>query len=503
MIKWINFLREVIFLHVAGGFLTKGPFFIHLSFRLHDKASHLLNIDRDLCHKVHNAVKVFCKPFDKYLEHLWRDIHNDVKFSADIKTALQELCLLLGLHYTKPLEPVAHRWLSVYTVTSANLPMYDAFFLLYYSWLSKEDKVLHNDEKNSIISKAGVTGDAIKSVEEILKKMSKKGLTKKGKARKARIFEKVIFKREKSHLIAHFYNSVLPMFKSFVLIFEQKTPQVHRIHWQISELTREFLSCFVKHESVKRLTGSKLKQLPIKNELRKTKDFYIGSSTEKVARKLRREKKDDIVKKSFLETAIYMQQKFPLSNKLLMSLTGLDPEVMGRSPVYVCLKRLSEYFPTILTDMEQKESYLREVSRIQLDLPPVKTDENLPMQLNLWWAMVFKSGKYPTLSLIVKACLSIFSGPHVEASFSRMNDIIDKKSNRMGIDTYSEIINVKYSLQATSSSALYRRSDPIHDPVNKNLCYYIRIAHARFKKRSSVKKQTIEKKQKSAKGIKV
>ena len=281
---------------------------------------------------------------------------------------------------------------------------------------------------------------------------------------------------------------------------------------QISELTRDFLSCFVKHESVKRLTGSRLKQLPIKNELRKTKDFYIGSSTEKVARKFRREKKDDIVKefqvcmkKSFLETAIYMQQKFQLSNKLLMSLTGLDPEVMGHSSACVCLKRLSEYFPTILTDMEQKESYLREVSRIQLDedLAPVKTDENLPMQLDLWWAMVFKSGKYPTLSLIVKACLSIFSGPHVEASLSRVNDIIDKKSNRMGIDTYSGIINVKYSLQATASSALYRRSDPIHDPVNKNLFYYIRTAHARFKKRSSMKKQTVEKNQKSAKGIKV
>ena len=117
--------------------------------------------------------------------------------------------------------------------------------------------------------------------------------------------------------------------------------------------------------------------------------------------------------------------------------------------------------------------------------------------------MVFKSGKYPTLSLIVKACLSVFSGLHVEASFSRMNDIIDKKSNRMGIDTYSGIINVKYSLQATSSSALYRRLDPIHDSVNKNLCYYIRTAHARFKKRSSVKKQTVEKKQKYAKGVKV
>ena len=68
-----------------------------------------------------------------------------------------------------------------------------------------------------------------------------------------------------------------------------------------------------------------------------------------------------------------------------MSLTRLDPEVMEHSSVYVCLKRLSEYFPTILTDMEQKESYSREVSQIQLDedLPLVKTDENLPMQLDL------------------------------------------------------------------------------------------------------------------------
>ena len=44
------------------------------------------------------------------------------------------------------------------------------------------------------------------------------------------------------------------------------------------------------------------------------------------------------------------------------------------------------------------------------DLPPVKTDENLPVQLDLWWAMVFKSGKYPALSLIVKAFCQFFLG---------------------------------------------------------------------------------------------
>ena len=85
-------------------------------FRLQDKATHLLNIDGDLCHKVHNAVKVFCKIFDKYLEDLWQGIHNEIKYSTDIKTVLSDFGLLLGLHYNK-------WWLSVYMTIATNLPM--------------------------------------------------------------------------------------------------------------------------------------------------------------------------------------------------------------------------------------------------------------------------------------------------------------------------------------------------------------------------------------------
>ena len=74
-----------------------------------------MNIVWDLCHQVQNAVKKFCKPFEKCLVNLWHDIHNDIKFSADIKAALQELWLLLDLPYKKPSEAVPHRWISAYT----------------------------------------------------------------------------------------------------------------------------------------------------------------------------------------------------------------------------------------------------------------------------------------------------------------------------------------------------------------------------------------------------
>ena len=105
--------------------------------------------------------------------------------------------------------------------------------------------------------------------------MKKKGLTKKGKTCKSRIYEKVIFQKHKTLLIANFYEAVLPMFKSFILIFEQKTPQVYKLHLKLAEVTRDVFACILKHQSIKGLTGSKLKKPNIKNELRKTKDFFI------------------------------------------------------------------------------------------------------------------------------------------------------------------------------------------------------------------------------------
>ena len=72
----------------------------------------------------------------------------------------------------------------------------------------------------------------------------------------------------------------------------------------------------------------------------------------------------------------------------------------------------------------------------------------------------------------------------------------------MGIETYSGIMNVKCSLQTKTSSELYKRSDPLHDPVDKNMCYFIRTSHARFKKRTAEKKQ-IREKEDLSKGIKV
>ena len=60
---------------------------------------------------------------------------------------------------------------------------------------------------------------------------------------------------------------------------------------------------------------------------------------------------------------------------------------------------------------------------------------------------------------MVKAWLSIFSGPHVESSFSLMSNIISKRSNCMDIDTYNAVVTIYYSLQSKATSDLYQHPE--------------------------------------------
>ncbi len=105
--------------------------------------------------------------------------------------------------------------------------------------------------------------------------------------------------------------AVLPMFKSFVLIFEQKEPLVHKLHDEITKLLCNFLACFIKHENLVDINTYKLANLKIeKNIICKLSQLFIGSRTEEILKDM----KPDAVK-TFLQTvqdaykevAIYMQ----------------------------------------------------------------------------------------------------------------------------------------------------------------------------------------------------
>ena len=86
--------------------------------------------------------------------------------------------------------------------------------------------------------------------------------------------------------------------------------------------------------------------------------------------------------------------------------------------------------------------------------------------------------------------LSCFHGPRVEGSFNTMGDVIDPKSCRMNVQTYSAIQTVKYGLRAEQKTALkkFTRTDYLHEKVHytvqksEKFCCQVQV-HLRDKKR--------------------
>ena len=81
----------------------------------------------------------------------------------------------------------------------------------------------------------------------------------------------------------------------------------------------------------------------------------------------------------------------------------------------------------------------------------------------------------------------------VEISFSMMNGIIDSWSGITEINTHSVIMTVKNQLKSarvTASSKFYRK-DILRDPVDGDMCYYIRTACLRYKKRLATKREVM------------
>ena len=71
----------------------------------------------------------------------------------------------------------------------------------------------------------------------------------------------------------------------------------------------------------------------------------------------------------------------------------------------------------------------------------------------------------------MKASLCFFTMPVVESSFSMMNNIVDLRSGRTEIDTYSAIMSVKNQLKSagvTASSEFHGKI--FKDPVDEKLC---------------------------------
>ena len=146
-----------------------------------------------------------------------------------------------------------------------------------------------------------------------------------------------------------------------------------------------------------------------------------------------------------------MAEKLPSENEFLKNIAAIDPIAIAsrKSIVLKSLFKLPFLMENVLVG-EEAEMYENDCRRlfVDLNLRDVLRD-NKPVRADSWWWQL--NEKYPVLSKLSLAALTVFHGPRVESSFSVMGDVMDKKSGRLNVSTYSVIQTVKYSLAAKAS----------------------------------------------------
>ncbi|KAF3860132.1 hypothetical protein F7725_000387 [Dissostichus mawsoni] len=430
-----------------------------LEIRMHQYCPNLLDIDGDSCHHIHNAAKKFSEPFDSYLEKLFSDLQVDHQWSPDQVMYLKEIAMILNLPASSPQRGfVPHRWLSAYDASMATYAMMPAYRVLYYGFLSTADKELYREPLELMYTKYHVNQAGRARIKVVQEELNRKvtneeeyvlcftGMTPQGRERKKRVCQKLWHEETTTVLRLSIYMGLLAILKEYVMVFQGSQTLVHKLHDRQLELFLAFMACFVKAEHITQLLVPFLAD----------------------------------VRKAYITTAVYLQKKLPLASPTLtaLPLTGNHP--VEEAEWYCMLRHL----------LPADQDIQRELVRFNVDLtiPSFKEGESIVE----WWGHVFdKPDKYPSLSAMVKCCLSIFHGPRVESSFSLMNEVIDQRSGNMNVPTFNAIQTGKTAVQ------LFRREDVKFGEVDRTLCKNINSTAATCKRQQKMNQK--EKQQQQSK----
>ena len=528
------------------------------------RAPHLLDIDGDANHHIHNATKKFCAPFKHWLEGLYTDINNEFQHSTINQDVLREICDILNVKYTAPQNFVQTRWLSVYDLAMSTLVQLRALTVYVFPFLSKKDRRLYRPIYHALIK--DVTKAGRDRLLQLGSEHGKRGRTDAGKNRKDRLTDKLFVNRRWTRLLLNFYSACLGDLKRYVLLFQSSECKVHLLHKEQLKLFKNFLGMFLRQEAFYGLDAKALqdvKQLDIKKSTLEPKEMFLGASTEKMLKHssthLRKEF-HEAATKALTECGIYLQTKLPLNNHVLQAMEFLDPSKL--SPASTVTKLVLKDIPSLTKnlfqkkvdaedvddnldmsedeeveetkiDEEKRQAYMKEVVALCQDvlLPPIivrapgkltKDDDfdedsdqsesenqtkdspskTISVPVDEWWISLPKT--YSHVKEVATALLTCFHGPRVESAFSCMGNILNKKTNRMLVSTMSALQTVRYSLQSSRKSAIdcFKRSDKLYSPINLALCQNMRSSKDKQKEETK-KENNKRKKEKIALSIKL
>ena len=95
-------------------------------------APHLLAINGNSLHHVHNASKKIMEQFDEFIKILFCELFKDLKWSPDLQSYMRELAELVGVSFMMSERYVPTRWLSVLNCVNDFLNKKDAYAVLFF-----------------------------------------------------------------------------------------------------------------------------------------------------------------------------------------------------------------------------------------------------------------------------------------------------------------------------------------------------------------------------------
>ena len=316
-----------------------------LETRVREVAPHLIDVDGDSCHDIHNFVKKMTSHFRYSLESLFREIYHDFQHSASSLEILEGMALHFALSFRRPSSYVVTRRLSVLDATQSFSYMLNVSMAYYNStYIHNAKKALneckreHKKHKTSELEAKLVKKE--KNVDILVKRqariyanndisdLSKSEFSKlkdkaaaktasgtaKGKERKNRIIAK-LFKQRKFKFHVSFYKALLPMFKRYVMLFQREEPLINKVHYEQVEIIKRFLLYSVLPSNLVGVnSGKALNKLRITENGLLPNDIFIGSEARKIVKDNAVKEFMGAVRKCYLECAEYIAQKLPLDN---------------------------------------------------------------------------------------------------------------------------------------------------------------------------------------------
>ena len=289
-------------------------------------APHLLNIDGDSYHHVHNITKALCEPFESWLERLFTDLHLDFKYCSQYKKIMTEICRICDVNFTAPKRFISHRWLNAYDQAIETSRLLNVYIIFYSAFLPVHLREQYTRQVNSLIQKIETYGarERVRCLLSVLK--AKPPSTSDGRNRKERILDRLFLHQEKTLFQLQFYQASMFKLKKFVLKFQKKKPLIHKLFDDLALMAREFLVKFLEPHNLKGLAPAKLKELKLTEMLinKREEESFIGSETREIFYVANDDTKRDFIKRvkeGYLKAGKTLLRKLPLDNTTLEAIS--------------------------------------------------------------------------------------------------------------------------------------------------------------------------------------